>query len=796
MSSVSSVSSSSIYGSRSVNIISGLASGLDTEAMIQGMVESYEMKISNLENDRTMVQWEQEAIQTITNMLIEFDNKYNSYTSSTNLSSASFFQNASVTETLGEFADMISATGDTDSDVLINAVAQLATSTTYRTSAENLLNAGGTSISSSGATLTAEPMADGIDGTVTVSDLEGEIELTYGTKTISINFDELEFFDASEDGTGTITAQDFADAISEKIADMDLVFTDGSSHKAGDVIGVSVEGGAIKFTDLEGSNTVGIESASGKIAETLGLQDLENPVSSVAFADGTYTSEVPTLEHLSGKSINFTFNGESSSIKIDDTWTSDNFTDKINDALADEYGTGKVSVTQTAAGALEFSVQAGSSFEVSSSVGETLGFGKDGEMSTSVNMEMTLKDLGYTGDMTFTINGTSVGTFDEDTTINDIISNINANDEIGVTASYSTTSNQFVFQSDKTGTGRDIEFGGALGTALFGDPEAATGSSSYTKGQDAVLSATVNGETVTLVRSDNTFDLDGMRVTLKDTFNEGTYSGVITNGNAEDGSALTAEQMFATGGEAVSFKTTSDSDKIIETVAEMVEDYNEIMEYVKKAYSDTPLETSSGDRYEPLSDADRADLSESEIEAYEEKAKTGILFMDNELSALYSDLREVMESIGATSGALEDIGITVNYQDGLSTLSLDANQMKIALEEDPDSVEEVFTNSTDRGSSFDGIMQGLSDVVDTYAKPTGEPKGLLIVRAGSQYSPTSAISNRMLDEMSEIDEEIEKWADKLADQVDYYTAQFTNLEILINEMNAQSSTFSGMMGGM
>lgn len=36
---MSSGSSSSIYGSRNSNIISGLASGMDTEAMIEGMVQ-------------------------------------------------------------------------------------------------------------------------------------------------------------------------------------------------------------------------------------------------------------------------------------------------------------------------------------------------------------------------------------------------------------------------------------------------------------------------------------------------------------------------------------------------------------------------------------------------------------------------------------------------------------------------------------------------------------------------------------------------------------------------------------
>ena len=64
-------SSSSIYGSRGSNIISGLASGLDTESMIEGMLQSYKQKIQGLQQDRTKLQWQQSAYQSISNKLVE-----------------------------------------------------------------------------------------------------------------------------------------------------------------------------------------------------------------------------------------------------------------------------------------------------------------------------------------------------------------------------------------------------------------------------------------------------------------------------------------------------------------------------------------------------------------------------------------------------------------------------------------------------------------------------------------------------------------------------------------------------
>ena len=48
--------------------------------------------------------------------------------------------------------------------------------------------------------------------------------------------------------------------------------------------------------------------------------------------------------------------------------------------------------------------------------------------------------------------------------------------------------------------------------------------------------------------------------------------------------------------------------------------------------------------------------------------------------------------------------------------------------------------------------------------------------------------------MKDVEEEISKWQGKMSDKVDYYTNKFTQLEVLINEMNSQSSALSGLLG--
>ena len=108
---------------------------------------------------------------------------------------------------------------------------------------------------------------------------------------------------------------------------------------------------------------------------------------------------------------------------------------------------------------------------------------------------------------------------------------------------------------------------------------------------------------------------------------------------------------------------------------------------------------------------------------------------------------------------------------------------------------EAFTKSKEDGAATDGLMTTLKSITDRYAATTGDPKGILIEKAGSKYSPTAALDNTILNQMNDVEKEISKWQEKMSNQVDYYTNKFTQLELLMNQMNSQSSALAGLMGG-
>ena len=183
-------------------------------------------------------------------------------------------------------------------------------------------------------------------------------------------------------------------------------------------------------------------------------------------------------------------------------------------------------------------------------------------------------------------------------------------------------------------------------------------------------------------------------------------------------------------------------------------------------------------------------MSDEAVKRYEEKAKTGLLFADGDLSALYSELRSAISDID-----LEAIGIKTAYASGKTTLVLDEEKLRSTVETDLDKVKDVFAREKDETTKdAGGLMSKLQTTMDKYAKTTGATKGLLIQLAGSEKSVASLSDNTYKDKMDRLQEQIDRWQDKLSDKVDYYTRQFTALEKLISEMNSQSSTIYSMMG--
>lgn len=839
----SSSSSSSIYGSRSSNIISGLASGLDTESMIEGMVSGIKSKIDTQKQNQQILLWQQEAYRSISDQLVQISNKYTSYTSSTNLMSSAFFQPSIITS-LGKNADMISASGSTTSDIQISKVENLAKTETVSFNGLNGV--------SNKSGIEADNAVD-LKGEVDVSNLAGQqLSFEYGNKTFTITFDSDREYNSLDD---------VADEINKQLGNASISLSDGTSIKMNSKIKAEVSGNNLEFSFVDGAketNTLELKSYSSQSA----LNALHLSAGATMSGTGKITSSAEitnddlfstksTADVLAGATMNVTYNGTTATIKMPEKGTDEyneifvnstskeDAAQKMQDYLQTQFdqafGYNRVHVS---------GVQSDGTFKptfelVSAGEGDTLSinsgtlnvigkggiFGIDRGASNRVNTSKTLGEL-YGLDETsieFTdlkavqnedgsgdkldengnklyaleINGVKIGEYSVDTTLETIMNDINKNEKAGVKVSYSTTSNQFVFTSTHGGSGGQIEIGddGAnLAAKLFGAVEY-DGQGNIAKvrgqevanyqgkefsviqGQDAQMEAYINGVKTTLTSGTNTFDIDGFKVTANGTF--------------------TADNE----GERVTFDKKVDADKIVDAVKSFVEDYNKVLAEINEQYSTQP---DHKNEYKPLTDDQKADMTEKQIEEYETKAKQGLLFGDNDLGNLSNALRFVF-----SNSDLDAIGVSVStsYSDK-GKITLDETKLRSALASDPDAVAEAFTapleqkqvtNSDGSTSWVDdtssgGAMSRLKVQLDKYAATTGATKGILIEKAGSQYSPMALLQNTLQDKIDSYDDVIDTLTDQLNDKIDFYTSKFSKLETLIAQMNSQSSYLSSLGG--
>ena len=863
----SSYNTNSIYGNR--NVLSGLASGMDTETMIENAVSGIKKKIQSLYQKRTKVEWQQEAYRSIIDKAVNLSNKYTSYSSKTNLLSGSFFNNAVITSAKGTYADKVSAVGKTSSDIRINAVKQLATAASYTVSGSAVFGGDYSAISGS----------KGVDlsGDMYVSTVSGSLTIQYGGSngtSFNLDFDELDVYE----NPGELAA-----AIKEKLGEQTWTYTRSGVQetvKGSDVVDVQVgSDGTITFSDATGDgNNVYISSASGDIKKTLRV-DTGNGNNTLKAGNAYLNELVSTRDYLSGKTLSLELNGTTKTVNMSDLLfeigqggDASDLVKVLQEELDKEFGANKVKVDLDGDGKMSFqAVDKGSTLILDGSAAKALGF-EEGD-SNYVNTSKTLRDLlGDRKSYNFEINGVTIQA-NGDTTLESLLNSINSNADAGVKVSYSKLTNEFKFTAAKTGSTSKIEFGGlakeifnppsgvsssdnffdAFGINMEGDgektvafefegldhsftfdstdremsikdmldyvnssepnytlrydehsgqiiakkktgevvdfkitTEGADGksvehtipsNSTYTAGTDAVMDVEVNGMRFeNLTRSNNVFDLDGLSVTVKNTFSES---------DVEDGKDY----------EPVTFETATDSDKIIDAIREFVNDYNEMVTELKSAYSTQPAYTNGTTRYEPLTAEQEDGYTESELAAYNEKAKQGILFGDTTLSSMYSKLLSAIAPGGVDGQTLREIGINTSYENGLTTLSLNEDKLRAALEGDPDKVKNAFTKTADNGSSGNGLMQNLQNALNAYVKTNGEPKGALITKAGSVKAPTSLSNNSLNTQISNIDKQIQRWQDKMSDQIDRYTKQFSKLEQLVAAMNSQASALAGLMGG-
>ena len=819
--SLSSSTSSLVSGGGGLKGYGGLASGLDRDTLIESMTYATRARIAKQQQKKQTYQWKQEAYRSVTDKLVALSSKYMDYTNpTTNLSASGLFDRTNIVAN-GKNASKVSVTasGSNAADSLtILGVKQMAK------------NASATSSSAvSDATLsTGDVRNDKVNNFYNEN-----IKIEYGGKTYTVQF-------------GEVSSENLATAKDQLNAALKKVKIDGSEKTLDQVVSFENAGNGLTLKAKEdvkitGGSEVTLKTLLGPQASAdLGKYLEEHPdaleikqgrsLGNITATKDSLFREESFADRVAGKTLEFNYNGQSISIQMpsqEELTKVSTDEEKIGlvqkalqngfdkaigkDRVEVGYSNGKFSfktilpgnkkddttsvltLTGGSAGMVggngAFRALAGENNKLNlyAKIGKS-GLSGTGDISTSEIQEE---------DLSLWINGKQIK-FTSESSINDIMNKINESDA-GVRISYLQNSDKFTITSTIDGASGNITFGKPADSAeadhgkditatLFGTYDAVTGKygkMNIENGRDAIVTVQYAGssEQINLVRGSNSFIQDGLNITLKGTFGEydATDDAVDKDGKILDLSKLKINTDNNAGNE-ITFESKANTDSLLTTIKDMVAAYNEIVDLVNGLASTKP------DRdYAPLTDEQKEEMTEEQIEKWEKKAKEGILFGDDLMRGLSSDLRFVIS--GSFVGELSQIGITeANGYSSNGKLVIDENKLKNALESEPDKVAKLFTDKDN------GLMSNMKKVTDSYAKTWGT-KGSLIQRAGSESAAVSLTDNELYKSMKDIDDIIKQLQTRLKSEQDRYIAQFTRLETAIAQMNSQSSYLSSMSGG-
>lgn len=323
-----------------------------------------------------------------------------------------------------------------------------------------------------------------------------------------------------------------------------------------------------------------------------------------------------------------------------------------------------------------------------------------------------------------------------------------------VRASYDETQDRFFLTTNTTGAGQSLKVkDGTLSQLL----KLTSGSDIIKEGQNAVV---------------HIDDLNNLEYES----NKFTLNGVTYN-------LLNADQD-----KSVSINVQNDTDAIVKNIIDFIKSYNDIIETLNDKISETRYSD-----YQPLTDDEKGKLTETQMDAWNKKARSGDLRNDTILNSVVNKMRSSLSTVvpGLSGGNgynnIAKIGITTGSYEENGKLYVDETKLREAIQKDPQGVMELFTRSSDSYNNK-GIAQRLYDDVNNAMTS-------IAAKAGSDSSYSIYDTSTMGKRLSEIADNIDSMEDRLTEIEDRYYKQFTAMEEAISQLNNQSSWLLQYLSG-
>lgn len=258
-----------------------------------------------------------------------------------------------------------------------------------------------------------------------------------------------------------------------------------------------------------------------------------------------------------------------------------------------------------------------------------------------------------------------------------------------------------------------------------------------------------------------------------------------TNSIAVNGLTINAQAATGDGDEnAITITTATDTQGVYDKIKDFLSEYNSIINEMCKLYN-----AASSKGYEPLTDDEKNEMSDKEVEKWEEKIKDSLLRRDQTLNGIITGMNNAMMksiSIDGKNYSLSSFGIkTLGYMNA-------AKNENYALHIDGD---EDDANSKDNA---DKLMKMISSDPETVTSFFQQLATNLYKELGDKMRATSLSSSytiyndkQMTKQYGEYTTLIKKWEQMVTDKEDYYYKKFSAMETALAKLNSTQSSLSG-----
>ena len=375
---------------------------------------------------------------------------------------------------------------------------------------------------------------------------------------------------------------------------------------------------------------------------------------------------------------------------------------------------------------------------------------------------------GKTGNLTIKVGDKDTTfTVDSDTTVNDLV---NALKTAGLNASFDETQQRFYISSKSSGKDQSFSLSGSDDILKALKLDSSTRANA-TAGQDAVIKL----DGVEYTNSTNNFSINGLNI-----------------------------QAQATTSSAITVTSQTDTQGIYDKVKEFISSYNDLINDLTDRYN-----AASSGSYEPLTDDEKSQMSDKEVEKWEKKIKTGLLRRDDTLDSIMNTLTNgMMASYYDDSVATMDIngkqtlnaGVTSAKKYSLATFGImtkgilqSATNRQYEYHIDGDEDDDSVSSNTDK------LMTAITEDPDKVIDLVKNVANNLSRNLKKQMTATSLRSvftvyndKEMASEYSSYTELINTWTTRLNDMQDSYYKKFSKMESTLSKLQQSTSSISGL----